>query len=305
MVGRVAITGGSGRFGRFVVDEISKIYDVTVIDKVEPRRDVRFMAADVLDQVAVAAAVAGHDAVIHLAGIDSGVKVPEHDYFETNVQGTWNVLAAAEAAGVRKSVVCGSIAAYGLEAVKPRRVPDYLPFDEDHPLRPDVAYDLSKQVCEAVSESFARRGSMAVVCLRPAWIIFPDKVHDFDARVREADGAAPLPADHRPPPPHRAYVRPDDAARCFRLALERDVGPYAVCNVGASDTMSPAPTLEFMARAFGWPIEPTAPETFRRNPRAAAFGNDRARRLLGWEPTGDWEQFVRETPHLNGKGETS
>ncbi|EDP62391.1 UDP-glucose 4-epimerase [alpha proteobacterium BAL199] len=292
---RVAITGGSGRFGRFVVDEFQHDYDVTVIDKVRPDRDIRHVVADVLDLPAMSAAITGHDAVIHLAGIDSGVKVAEHDYFETNVQGTWNVLAAAESAGVRKVVVCASIAAYGLEAVEPRRTPDYLPFDEEHPLRPDVAYDLSKQVCETVSESFARRGRMSVVCLRPAWIIFPDKVADFDARAREADGGGALPAGHRPPPPHRAYVRPDDAARCFRMALERDVGAYDVFNVGASDTMSPAPTSVFMEKAFGRPIAPKDPTVFERNPRAAAFGNARARRVLGWEPTGDWAEFVRQT----------
>ncbi len=300
--GRVVITGGSGRLGRFVVDEFRRFYDVTVIDKTAPERDVRYVAADVLDLAAIAAAVDGHDAVIHLAGIDSGVRVPEHDYVETNVQGTWNVLAAAEAAGIRKSVICGSIAAYGLEAVEPRRAPDYLPFDEQHPLRPDIAYDLSKQVCEAVAASFARRGRMSVACLRPAWIIFPDKVHEFDRRAREADGGAPLPAGHRPPPPHRAYVRPDDTARCFRLALERDTGSYDAFNVGASDTMSPAPTLDFMARTYGREIPPRDRAIYQRNPRAAAFGNDHARRRLGWEPTGDWSGFVRETPAAVAQG---
>ncbi|MEQ8393587.1 NAD(P)-dependent oxidoreductase [Thalassobaculum sp.] len=292
---KVAITGGSGRFGRFVVDEFQDAYDVTVIDKAPTDRPVRSVVADVLDLPAMSEAFQGHDAVVHLAGIDSGVKASEHDYFETNVQGTWNVLAAAEAAGVRKAVVCASIAAYGLEAVEPRRVPDYLPFDEEHPLRPDVAYDLSKQVCETVSKSFARRGRMSVVCLRPAWIIFPDRVADFDARAREADGGGPLPAGHRPPPPHRAYVRPDDAARCFRLALERGVGAYDVFNVGASDTMSRAPTLAFMEKVFGRPIPPKDPTVFVRDPRAAAFGNARARSVLGWEPTGNWDAFVRQT----------
>ena len=303
--GRVVVTGGSGRLGRFVVDEFRRSYDVTVIDKTAPDRDVRYVAADVLDLTAIAAAVDGHDAVIHLAGIDSGVRVPEHDYFETNVQGTWNVLAAAEAAGIRRSVICGSIAAYGLEAVEPRRTPDYLPFDEQHPLRPDIAYDLSKQVCEAVAASFARRGRMSVACLRPAWIIFPDRVHEFDRRAREADGGGPLPDGHRPPPPHRAYVRPDDTARCFRLALERDIGPYDVFNVGASDTMSPAPTLEFMARTYGREIPARDRGLFDRTPRAAAFGNDRARHRLGWEPTGDWRTFVRDTPPATAQGATS
>lgn len=298
----VLITGGSGRFGRFVVDELLKAGPVTVLDRMPPHRDVPFVRADVLDIEAVRGAAAGHRAVVHLAGIDSGVPAPEHDYFETNVQGTWNVLAAAEEAGIRRAAVCGSIAAYGLEAFEPRRAPDYLPLDEDHPARPDVAYDLSKRVCETVAESFARRGRMSVLCLRPAWIIFPDRVAEFDRRVREADGDAPLPPDHRPPPPLRAYVRPDDAARCFRLAVERDAGSFAVLNVGADDAMSLQPTLEVMERAFGRPVAAADPDWYAANPRAASFDARRAQALLGWTPTGDWARFVAEAAELTQGG---
>ena len=121
-------------------------------------------------------------------------------------------------------------------------------------------------------------------------------MHEFDRRTREADGGGPLPEGHRPPPPLRAYVRPDDAARCFRSALESDVGPYDVFNVGARDIMSPAPTREVYRKVFGAEIPARDAALFERKPRAAAFGYDRSRRVLGWEPTGDWAQFVAETP---------
>lgn len=291
---RVLVTGGSGRFGRFVVDELMRAYEVTVLDKAPPQQKVGHVGADVLNLEAVRQGCAGQEGVIHLAGLDSGVQAPEHEYFETNVMGTWNVLAAAEEAGVRRVIVCSSIAAFGLEALHPGSKLDYLPFDEAHPLRPAVAYDLSKRVCEPVARSFALRGRLSILCLRPAWIIFPSRVHEVDRHVRALDGA--LDPTLKPLPPHRAYVRPDDAARAFRLALEHDDGRFDIVNVGAADTMSPLPTLEVMQRTFGSPPVVRDPELFRIYPRAAAFSSAYARRRLGFEPTGDWDRFVRETP---------
>ncbi len=137
---------------------------------------------------------------------------------------------------------------------------------------------------------------MTVPCLRPAWIIFPDRVSDFDRRAREADSALPRPQDHRPPPPHRAYVRPDDTARAFWLALSADIGPCEAFNIGASDTMSPAPTLELAARVYGQAIPVADAAAFEASPRAAVFSNARARTRLDWLPTGDWPTFVADPP---------
>lgn len=289
---RVLVTGGSGRFGRFVVADLMRQADVTVFDLVAAPADVPSVTANVLDLDALRRAAKGHDAMIHLAGLDSGVAATEHDYFEVNTVGTFNALQAAETAGIERVAVCSSIAAYGLEPVPPRRTPDILPFDEDHPLRPDVAYDLSKAVVETIAASFSRKTGMVVPCLRPAWIIFPGKEADFDTRCREADGGDPVPPGHRLPPPHRAYVRPDDAATAFRLALTAPLQGAEPLNIGADDTMSPAPTLDVMARTFreGIPQHETAP--FRTDPRAAAFSNERARKVLSWAPTGRWDDFV-------------
>ncbi|MDH3667813.1 MAG: NAD(P)-dependent oxidoreductase [Paracoccaceae bacterium] len=294
---RVLVTGGSGRLGRFVVAEMLQHAEVTVLDIVPPADGAAHVPADIRDFDALCDAARGHDAVIHLAGLDSGVPASEHDYFHVNVQGTWNILAAAEAAGIGRVAVCSSIAAYGLEDLPWERQPDRLPFDESHPLRPCVAYELSKQVVEDVASSFARRARMTVPCLRPAWIIFPDRVADFDRRAREADGALPRPADHLPPPPHRAYVRPDDTARAFWLALTADLEPCEAFNIGASDTMSPAPSLEVMARVYGREIPVADESAFAANRRAAVFGNLRARTRLGWQPTGDWQGFAADPPH--------
>jgi nucleoside-diphosphate-sugar epimerase len=128
---RVMVTGGSGLLGRFVVDALRGDCAVSVLDIVTPQQDVPYFETDILDLDAVRAALAGQEALIHLAGIDDGKAAHDRDYFATNVQGAWNLFHAAEEAGLRKLVVASSSAALGIGY---DRMPDYLPVDEGHPL---------------------------------------------------------------------------------------------------------------------------------------------------------------------------
>jgi nucleoside-diphosphate-sugar epimerase len=84
---------------------------------------------DVTDPTVVAQAVAGADAVIHLAA-RVGVVGSREDFFTTNVVGTRTVLAAAHDAGVRRFVFVSSpsvahtgasIAGQGAQPADPRR----------------------------------------------------------------------------------------------------------------------------------------------------------------------------------------
>ena len=133
---RVLVTGGSGQLGAFVVAELMDHCRVAVLDLAPPLADVPFFKVDILDRQAVAAAIAGHDAVAQSADLDAAVDDTEQQFFETNVQGLWNVLEAAETAGVRHTVVCSSVAAFNVSAEHP---PPYLPVDVNHPVAPVTA----------------------------------------------------------------------------------------------------------------------------------------------------------------------
>ena len=112
---KIAITGGSGKLGRYVVDLFRDKADVTVIDIMPPEQPgVRFVEADILDFHALEAAFADHEAVIHLAAIPNPRTAPADITFNTNVQGTWNTLQAAEIAGVRRVAVASSDSAVSL-----------------------------------------------------------------------------------------------------------------------------------------------------------------------------------------------
>jgi len=294
----VLITGGSGLLGRFVVDEMIGRCDVTVLDIKPPARDVACVQADILDSEAVAAAVRGKDAVIHLAGIDDGNDFPDAHYFTTNVQGTWNLLHAAEAAGVRKIAVASSTAAYG---VGRSRMPDYVPIDEQHPQRPTATYSLTKQIMEVQCLSFVARAKLAITCLRPTLIVRPEREAAILAQLALDD------PDTDPPPDYdaaggeapygalsvlRTYVRSEDAARCFRLALEYEDQAFDVFNVGAGDGIGREIALAQLERAYGRLPEVRAAQRFQSNPYASVLDSSRARERLGWEARGDWNTII-------------
>ncbi len=275
---RVLVTGGSGLLGRYVVEELRKNgHGVTVLDKKPPAQGVPYIEADIMDLPAVERAVAAHEAVVHLAGIDLAITVPGNDYVRVNAMGTWHVLQSAEKAGLRKVVACSSVAATGLGEMRFDFPPQYLPVDEAHPSRPVHPYSVSKHLVEEIALSFVRRGALDVICLRPVLVLFPHLV-EWVVR-RERSGFRWI----------YYYVTPEDTARAFRLALEATNVRYDALFVTATDNASEYTTLEMIARNRVTPFpEIRAPALYARNPRASVFDPERAKRVIGFETTTDW-----------------
>ncbi len=293
---RVIVTGGGGLLGRFVVDALIGDCAVSVLDIARPRQDVPFFETDILDLGAVRAALAGQDAAIHLAGIDDGNAAHDRDYFATNVQGAWNVFHAAEEAGLRKLVVASSIAALGIGY---GRMPDYLPVDEAHPLHNTGSYGHSKEAIETLARHVVRRGRLDIVCLRPTLILRPEREAAILAQLELPDpDSGPLGADGTTPygalSATRSYVRSQDAARGFRLALDHDGAGFEVFNLGAVDSIGRVATLERLSAVYGRLPELRDAARYARDPFASVLDTSRARDRLGWEPEGDWTSVVAE-----------
>ena len=289
---RVAVTGSSGQLGRFVMAAVRQQHEAVPIDVVPlDGHDTRL--ADVLDPGALERAMAGCEAVIHLAAIDAARQATEQAFFETNVMGTWNVLSTAERLGMRLAVLCSSVSALGLRAGLP---PDSLPIRVDHPLRPVSAYGLSKQAGETLAAAFGRRGKLPVVVLRPSLVIFPHHAAAWAHAAAEMDGlAAPGPAVAAAPeavPLTCSYIGVQDCARAFAAALrlEGSAGPFYLT---ADDTMSSRPTREMLADRFGTPSAVTNPALYEADPRASPFDLQPTLAALGWRPQDRWTDIGR------------
>jgi UDP-glucose 4-epimerase len=296
----IAVTGGSGLLGKFVVAELMNHgHDVTVLDLQPPAHGIAYSECNILDLTALRSALRGKQCVIHLAGIDDGNDFPSKDYFETNVQGAWNVLHAAESVGVEKVVVASSTATLGLGFDRP---PDYLPVDEAHPLRPSETYSLTKQVIESVCASYVRRGDLRVICLRPTLVVRPEREHAILSQLALPEPDKDTPADivlGAEEGPYgglsatRTYVRSADCARCFRLALDYHAEPFDVFNVAACDTIGRVQTLARYQKIFGQVPQVRRQFVYDNDAYASTLDTSRARAALGWQAKGDWRDVVK------------
>lgn len=281
---KVLVTGASGRLGEYVLNEMAEHHETGVLDLAPPHReDVPYAPGDVTDLDTVRRAVNGYDAVIHLAAIDLGVPATPERYFGVNVMGTWNVLQAAQEAGIEKVVLASSISANGVGELRRDFSPRYLPVDEDHECEPVHPYGVSKLVVEEIARSFARTG-MSVICMRPVAVAVPSHLPKIVARAND--------------PEHRwlaSYVTGADTARAFRLALDYDTPRFDAFFLSAADSCTDEPTLERARRLFGQVPEIRDPQRFEREPRASMIDSSRARERLGWTPTSNWPQLRAST----------
>jgi UDP-glucose 4-epimerase len=279
---KVAITGGAGRLGRTLVAEMKGRADVTVIDRLPMDDGTRHHVADVTDLASMRKLLAGHDAVAHLAAIPNPRTSTPDATFQTNVMATYAVLAAAEEVGVRRVVVASSDSVLGLSYNPPDWKPHFLPIDESHPCRPTEFYSLSKQVTESIVQSYAARGRLEVVIIRPTHIVFPPEYPELEARGSDV-------ANYH----FWTYVSPEDVAQSFRLALEVASLPSR-CEtflISADDGLNRRPTLDLVRARWGNVPELRKPSVYDRLPTASMLDSTKAKELLGYRPTSDWRRM--------------
>jgi UDP-glucose 4-epimerase len=280
---KLVCTGGSGRLGRHVVALLRDSCKVTVLDT-EPGGSDAFVRADVTDIAALRLAFAGQDAVVHLAAVPNPRTAPAEITFQTNVQGTFAVLQAAEECGVRRVVVASSDSVVGFHYNPPDWQPQYLPIDERHPLCPTEFYSLSKQVTETICRSYAARGRLEVVVIRPSYIAFPHEYPQLEARGGD------LMNYHL-----WTYVAPEDVARAFQLALALPKVRFEHFFISASDGVNRRPTLELVRERYGFLPEIRRPEVYERLPTASVLDGTKAREVLGFEPRRSWREMSAST----------
>lgn len=293
---KVLITGAGGLLGAYIARALAPHAAVSGFDMKPPAEAMPFTQGDLTDLDAVRRAVAGADAIVHVGAI-SNVRLgtPER-IMQVNVQGTWNLLTAAEEAGIKRFVLCSSDSVLGFTVLEGKMIPPTrLPVEVDDPMSPTDPYALSKLLGEGIGRSFANRG-MEIVALRPVFILFPTQEGEVVARARDPQNYRwPAAGGHAPAGGGVMwhYVDPRDVAEAFRLALLLDDVRFEAFWISGPNTLAPEPTLERLARRLGHAVPVTRPEVYRGNPHAPLYDLEHARRRLGFTAAHDRRDLLR------------
>jgi nucleoside-diphosphate-sugar epimerase len=174
---RVLVTGHRGRVGSVVEDALRRAgWDPVGFDRAD--------GDDILAADRVATAARGCDAIAHIAALLGLQGETDEEILAVNLLGTWNVLKAADSAGVKRLVYLSSVNALGI--FMGEGAPDYFPIDDEHPCRPGAAYGISKLLAEEMCQAFSRRTGIPTICLRPPAVL-DDSVIESLKSAREKD----------------------------------------------------------------------------------------------------------------------
>jgi nucleoside-diphosphate-sugar epimerase len=257
-VSRVLVTGSAGRLGRSVVSTLAAAgHEVIGVDSAPgtPVEAAATLPADLTDTGEAFEVIARFrpESVIHLAAIATPFSRPESVIYRVNTQ---------------------------------------LAFNENHPVRPWNAYNLSKVAAEQTMKAFAVAGTTKLAAIRPCFVIPPEEWagaptqsgHTVNERLDRPDlGGVSL----------FNYVDARDASEMVGVLIEAlpELPNGEVFFVGAADALARKPLAELLPQV----IPGTEPFAAGLTGTSPAFSTSKAERLLGWQAKRSWRTELKES----------
>ncbi len=172
---RVLVTGASGMVGSWLTQWLAKSGAHTVAFTADTDPQSELVRSGTINKVSVVngrlenyddieRAINNHevDSIFHLGAqpiVGAADRAPRHT-FESNIQGTWNLLDACRVLSplVKRIVVASSDKAYGTQPI--------LPYTEDMSMNGDHPYEVSKSCTDLISTTYARTYGTPVTIAR-------------------------------------------------------------------------------------------------------------------------------------------
>jgi len=314
---RVALTGATGYTGGRLLSVLTGRGDtVRALSRPSSKRPrlspaPTWIEGDLGDRPALERLVEGAETVIHLAAVYRTAGHPDAYYREVNVEGTARLLEAAAAAGVRRFVHTSTVGVHGDI--------EHPPADETTPFAPGDVYQATKAEADSLALDFHARRGVPVTVVRPGAIYGPGETRLLKLFRAIARGRYAVVGSGQ------AYYHPvyiDDLVQGYLLALERPEAVGEAFIIAGPSFVTQQELAETIARATGGRILPfhvpvaplrwlaalceavcvplgVEPPLHRRRvefwTKSRAFSTDKARRLLGYEPSVDLETGAART----------
>ena len=299
------VTGGAGFIGSNLVDRLLSLgHTVTVYDNLstgQPRfldaaraqAGFRFVQADILDAARLNEAMAGHDIVFHLsanADVRFGTDHPRKD-LDQNTIGTWTVLEAMRAHGIRRIAFSSTGSVYGECDVVP--TPENAPF----PIQTSL-YGASKLAGEALIAAYCEGYKMQSWIFRFVSILGPRYTHghvfDFYKQLLDHPTQLRVLGDGHQ---KKSYLHIDDCLDAILLAVERASAPVNILNLGTDEFVEVNDSIAVLTEA----LQLSPERSYTGGTRGWTGDNpliflDCARmRALGWKPKNSIRDSLRST----------
>lgn len=300
---RIAVIGGAGFIGSHIVDQLcaEPVKEIVVLDNfvrgtrrnleqalAHPR--VTLVEGSITDVDLVRSTIDGCDGVFHLAALWLYECVHQpRSALDVNVTGTWNVIEACQAAGVKKVVYSSSASVYG-DALA-------IPMTEEHPFNNRTMYGATKIAGEQFLRATYEQHKRDYVGLRYMNVYGPrmdykgtyvsvimkvlDRIEAGERPIIWGDGSQAY-----------DFVHVDDVARANILALQSDATDVCL-NVGCGVQTTINELVAVLLRLTGSSLVP------EYRPNAQMFvtnrvgSTDRARELIGFDATTPLEAGLR------------
>ncbi len=160
-VDRVLVTGATGMVGKMLREGLRPRWRRVRLLVRKPVADLapneELAMGQIDDRAAVARAMEGVDAVVHLAA--AAYRIDLETLFRSNMRGTFDVFEAARLGGVKRIVFASSNHAFGAWPLTERVTPQHL-------ARPDTLYGVSKVMAEAMLQYYFDRHAIRSVSVR-------------------------------------------------------------------------------------------------------------------------------------------
>jgi UDP-glucose 4-epimerase len=302
----ILVTGGCGLVGSTTIDLLLRHHPparIVILDNLtrgtlanvrhaleDPR--VTLLREDIRDVDAVRRATEGMDAVIHMATLRITACAAEpRAALEVMCDGSFNVLEAAQQAGVKKFVTASTASIYGLADTFPTR-------EDHHPYNNRTWYGASKIMLEGLLRSFNDMYGLPYVALRYFNVYGPRMdIHGKYTEVlirwmeRIDAGLPPLILGDGRQTMDFVYI--EDVARSNILALASDVTDD-VFNVASGTETSLNELADMLLKVMGSNLRPEyGPERKVNAVSRRLADTTKAKRMLGFRAEVSLEEGLR------------
>ncbi len=214
---KILVTGGGGFLGRYIVQQLLARGDEVTVFARGDYPQVRQLGAqtirgDITDTIAVLQACEGMDVVYHVAA-RPGIGVRWEDYYQPNVLGTQNIVAACQEGGVPKLVFTSSPS-----VIFDNRSHEGEDESLEYPLEYESIYSHTKALAEQVVLKANGKQGLLTVALRPHLIVGPGDTQLLPRLLARAKAGRLVQVGDGSNKVDLTYV--EDAARAHLLAAD-------------------------------------------------------------------------------------